>query len=186
MENKSDLPIVLIAIDGRGGSGKSTLAKLLAKKFSAEIIHTDDFASWDNPTEWWPLVIEKVFLPIKNGAIALNYPRTKWWENRNPEPAINQPVTRVMILEGVSALRKEFRPYISCGILVDAPIEVCRQRVVERDKTTDESPEKIKELWAEWLKDENDYFERDRPERVADIIIDGTMSLHEQVKGISL
>lgn len=38
-----------IAIDGHGGSGKSTLAKLLAKHFNAEIIHTDDFAGWDNP-----------------------------------------------------------------------------------------------------------------------------------------
>jgi putative protein kinase ArgK-like GTPase of G3E family len=28
-----------IGIDGHGGSGKSTLAELLAKQFSAEIIH---------------------------------------------------------------------------------------------------------------------------------------------------
>ena len=42
----------LVGIDGHGGSGKSTLAELLADHLGAEIIHTDDFASWEEPLEW--------------------------------------------------------------------------------------------------------------------------------------
>lgn len=105
--------IVFIAIDGHGGSGKSTVAEFLSKKLGAEIIHTDDFAGWDNPENWWPLIIERVFDPIKNGNKTLSYPRSKWWETHNPEPVVDQPVTKIMILEGVTALRSEFRPYIS-------------------------------------------------------------------------
>jgi len=77
LKNKSNLPIFLIAIDGHGGSGKSTLATLLSEKLNAGIIHTVDYAGRDNPLDWWPLVIERVFEPIINGEKLLNYLRSK-------------------------------------------------------------------------------------------------------------
>lgn len=181
--NKSTLPISLIAIDGHGGSGKSTLANLLADKLQAQIIHTDDFAGWDNPLNWWPLVIERVFEPIKNGEKLLNYPRSKWWETHNPEPVVNQSVTPIMILEGVSSLRKEFRPYISYGIFVNTPLEVCLQRGFERDKGQDgKSDEEIKQMWQQWYEKEEAYIKRDNPKKFADLIVDGTKPLDETIK----
>ena len=95
-----DLPNKFLAIDGHGGSGKSTLAGILADKLGAEIIRIDDFASWDNPLNWWPLLIEYVFEPISKGARILSYPRSKWWVDHHPDPMVDQPVTDVMILEG--------------------------------------------------------------------------------------
>lgn len=187
LHNKSNLPIFLIAIDGHGGSGKSTLANLLADRLQAQIIHTDDFASWDNPLNWWPLLIERVFEPLKNGEKALNYPRSKWWDTHNPEPVVNQPVTSIMILEGVSALRKELRPYISYGIFVDTPLEVCLQRGFERDRGQDsKSDEEIQEMWREWYKNEEGYIERDDPKDFADLIIDGTKPFEEQIRDSEL
>lgn len=175
LNNKSNLPIFLIAIDGHGGSGKSTLANLLSERLNAEIIHTDDFAGWDNPLNWWPLVIERVFEPIKNGEKLLNYPRSKWSETHNPEPVVDQPVTPVMILEGVSSLRKEFRPYISYGIFVDTQLEICLQRGFERDKGQDgKSDEEIRQMWNEWYEKEAAYIKRDNPKGFADLIVDGT------------
>jgi hypothetical protein len=94
---------IFIAVDGHGGSGKSTLAKWLSEQVNAQVIRTDDFASWDNPPNWWPLVIERVFLPIKNGAKTLSYSRSKWWKHHHPESAVDQPVTNMMILEGVGS-----------------------------------------------------------------------------------
>jgi predicted ABC-type ATPase len=80
---------LFVAVDGNGGSGKSTLAKLLAKRLNAQIIQTDHFASWDNPLNWWPLAIQYVFQPIKNGAMILNYPRSKWTPKpQNPKTPI--------------------------------------------------------------------------------------------------
>jgi uridine kinase len=169
-----------IAIDGHGGSGKSTLAELLAKQFSAEIIHTDDFAGWDNPENWWPLLIERVFDPIRNGVATLNYPRSKWWETHNPDPVVNQPVTKIMMLEGVGALRKEFRPYISFGIFVDTPLEVCLQRGFERDRGQDDkSDDEIKLMWEQWYEKEDVYIARDNPKAYADLILDGTKPFAE-------
>lgn len=185
-KNTSQLPIFLIAIDGHGGCGKSTLAKLLSKKLAAEIIHTDDFAGWDNPENWWPLVIERIFEPIRQGDKLLNYPRSKWWETHNPEPVINQPVTKVMILEGVSSLRKEFRPYISYGIFVDTPRDVCLQRGFERDKGTDgKSDAEIMAMWKKWISSEDKYIARDKPKEFADIVVDGTKDFEVQIKEIT-
>jgi|JI6StandDraft_1071083.scaffolds.fasta_scaffold84115_2 uridine kinase len=174
--------VSLIAVDGHGGSGKSTLAKLLAEKFNAEIIHTDDFAGWDNPENWWPFVIERVFDPIINGATTLSYPRSKWWETHNPKPVVDQPVSEIMILEGVSSLRKEFRPYISFGIFVDTPLEVCMQRGFERDKGQDgKSDEEIRQMWEKWYKTEEVYIAKNSPKEFANLVLDGTKAFEEQL-----
>lgn len=176
------IPIKVVAIDGHGGSGKSTLAKILATQLNAEIIQTDDFAGWDNPTDWWPLLIERVLDPIKNGAKTLSYPRSKWWETHNPEPVVDQPVTKIVIVEGVTSLRKEFRPYVSFGIFVDAPLEVCMQRGFERDKGQDgKSDEEIKHMWEQWYKKEEAYFNRDNPKEFADLVLDGTKPFEGQL-----
>ncbi len=174
---------LFIAIDGHGGSGKSTLAKMLSERMGASLVQTDDFASWDNPLDWWPLVIERIFDPIKNGKKTLSYLRSKWLSNHTPEPVKDLPVTNVMILEGVSSSRKEFRDYISLSIFVDTPKEICLQRGVERDSTygTGKTKEELTEMWEKWFEEENVYMQRDDPKEYADIVIDGTKPFDEQV-----
>lgn len=172
---------LFIAVDGRGGSGKTTLAALLMKKLDAQLIQTDDFASPDNPINWWPLVIEHVFEPIKNGSKTLNYPRSKRWPNHHPKP-----VTKVIILEGVSSLRKEFRPYINLGIFVNTPREICLQRGIDRDLGSDtgKSEAEVRAMWEKWAADEDAYIERDHPEEYADMVVDGTELLDKVIDEI--
>ncbi len=171
-----------IAVDGHGGSGKSTFARWLADRLGAELVTQDDFASWDNPFDWWPQVIEKIFVPITAGAKTLSYPRSQWWEHHKPEPVVDQPVTDIMILEGVSSSRSEFRDYISLSIFIDTPIELCLKRGVERDKVTGKSEEELTEMWEGWMKGEETYFNRDNPKENADIVVDGTRPFEDQVK----
>jgi len=58
----------IIAIDGRGGAGKTTFASALNNKLTkADVVHLDDFASWDNPLNWWPRVLEQVLQPLSSG-----------------------------------------------------------------------------------------------------------------------
>jgi uridine kinase len=172
---------LFIAIDGRGGSGKSTLANWLSSELHTEIIRTDDFASWQNMFEWWPLVIERVFEPIRSGATMLNYPRSKWWDNHHPQPAVRQPVTPVMILEGVSSSRREFEDYLSLCIFVDTPREICLQRGITRDLVTGKTYEELQRMWEVWTAGEDRYLERDEPAKHADFCVDGTRPFDEQI-----
>lgn len=173
---------LFIAVDGHGGSGKSTFAKWLAKKLEAELIHTDDFAGWDNPLNWWPNVIEQVFKPIANGATKISYQPASWWENHHPEPVENQPVSKVMILEGVSSSRREFDDYVSVRIFVDTPKEICLQRGIERDTSTGKSKEELRQMWEDWFKEEDEYFVRDNPKEKADFVLDGTKPFEAQIE----
>ena len=173
---------LFIAVDGHGGSGKSTLATWLGEKLNAQVVRTDDFASWDNPINWWPVIIERIFEPIQSGAKTLSYPRSQWWENHQPEPVVDQPVTDIMILEGVSSSRKEFRDFMSLSIFVDAPKEVCLQRGVARDTGTGKNTEELTEIWNKWFEEEEKYIARDDPKSHADIVIDGTKPFEEQIR----
>ncbi len=170
----------VIGIDGHGGSGKSTLAVHLGGRLGAGIVHTDDFASWDNPKEWWPLLIERIFEPLKSGERTLNYPRSQWWPGHKPEPVVDQPVTDVLILEGVGSLRREFRRFLSCAIFVDAPREVCIERGITRDAAMG-TKEEVLEQWNRYFDDELRYMAHDEPEQFADIVLDGTVPFEEQL-----
>lgn len=173
---------LFIAVDGRGGSGKSTLAKYLSEKLNADIVQTDDFATWENPFGWWPLVIEQVFQPIQNGARTLRYPRTRWAEDHYPEPVAGQPVTEIMILEGVSSSRREFRQYIGLSIFVDVPKDICLRRGVERDLLkVKRSESELIRLWEGWSAAEDGYLQRDDPKQHCDIVIDGTKPFEDQL-----
>jgi uridine kinase len=163
----ANFPIKLVAIDGHGGSGKSTVANRLAEELSAEIIHTDDFASWDNPQNWWPRLVEEVLESIKSGAKALSFERSSWTPDHNSEPVKNQPITPIMVLEGVSSVRHEFRPYLTYAIWVETPKELCLKRGLERD-----GQDKL-EQWEKWFAEEDAYIARDNPREYADIEISG-------------
>jgi uridine kinase len=170
----------VIGIDGHGGSGKSTLADHLGGRLGAEIVHTDDFASWDNPKDWWPLVIGRIFEPLRSGARTLNYPRSQWWSEHQPQPVVDQPVTGALILEGVGSLRREFRQFLSLAIFVSAPREVCIERGTTRDAAMG-TQEEVLEQWNRWFDDEVGYMARDEPERFADIVLSGTIPFGEQL-----
>jgi GrpB-like predicted nucleotidyltransferase (UPF0157 family)/uridine kinase len=172
---------LFVAIDGHGGSGKSSLATHLATNLNASVVRTDDFAAPDNPFDWWSLVIRNVFRPIQAGAKTLSYERSQWWGHHQPEPVVDQPVTSVMILEGVSSCRKEFRDFVSVSIFVNTPRAVCLQRGVERDRPTGKSDEELVQIWTEWFDEEDRYLQRDQPQLYADVVVDGTRPFDHQI-----
>ena len=161
------LPVKVVAVDGHGGAGKTTLALALSELLEAEIIHTDDFASPENPIHWWPRLIEEALEPIARGAHSISYVRSSWSPEHAPEPVTNQRVTSAMILEGVAASRREFRPYLAYAIWVDAPKDVCIARGVDRDG------EAMRDQWERWWRDEEAYIRDHRPVVFADAVISG-------------
>lgn len=160
----------LIAIDGPGGAGKSSLARRLADHLGdAPVVHTDDFASWDNPLDWWPRLVEEVLEPLARNEAA-RYVRSNWereeertWGEVAPSPFV--------ILEGVSAFRQAFRPFLTYSIWIETPREVRLRRGLERDG------EDARAQWEKWMAEEAAYVVREKPRDNADLILPGDRDL---------
>lgn len=156
----------VIAIDGPGGAGKSTLAAKISMALGdAPIIHTDDFASWENPLNWWPRLIEQVLEPLSANWPA-RYQRYDWITKQLAEWHDVQPV-QFIVLEGVSASREAFRPYLAFSIWVDTPRDERLRRGLERDG------EDARGLWEQWMAEEDRYVEREDPVKNADVVVSG-------------
>lgn len=160
----------IVAIDGLGGSGKSSFARHLARALGGvPIVQTDDFASWDNPTDWWPQLLERVLVPLSKGEPA-RFERSHWGGERDGELVELEP-TELMILEGVTASREAFAPFVTYSIWVDALADVRLKRGLDRD-----GPDAL-EQWQAWMAEEDRYLERERPDERADLVIEGDRDL---------
>jgi len=52
---------------------------------------------------------------------------------------------------------------------------------VDRDRSTGKSSEELTAMWQEWQLDEDAYIQRDQPQEYANLVIDGTKLLDEQL-----
>ena len=167
---------VVVGIDGCGGAGKSTFAASLSALLgNCSIIHTDDFASWEVPLDWYPRMLEQVMVPLSKN-LSARFQRFDWpttqlgeWHTVSPQAFV--------IIEGVSATRREFRPFLAFCIYVETDRETRLRRGLQRDG------EATKQQWLGWMKDEDGYLERDDPISSADLVISGNpMSKYDSAK----
>jgi uridine kinase len=155
----------VVAIDGQGAAGKSSLAEVLARALGgAEIVHTDDFAGWDDPRDWWPRLKEEVLEPLSRNQSA-RFRRTDWEKGRELWGEV-QPAEFV-ILEGVSASREAFQPFLTYSIWVETPSELRLERGLERDG------ENARAQWEAWMAEEDRYVARENPKGGADLVVPG-------------
>jgi uridine kinase len=158
----------IVAIDGHGGSGKSSLAQLLSHELDAPIVHTDDFASWENPVDWWPELIDRVLEPLARGQVA-SYTPTSWGGPERAPIVVAQ--SDIVLLEGVTSAREAFRPYLAYTIWVETPPDLCLRRGLERD-----GAEALAQ-WQQWMAGEARYIARERPQGHADKVLPGDADL---------
>jgi hypothetical protein len=157
----------LVGVDGCGGAGKTTFAARLADAAgNAPVVHTDDFASWDQPMQWWPRLLAEVVDPLLRGEPATFRPYD--WVSRelSTEPIEIAPVPLVVI-EGVGATRKAWRDRLVARIWVDAPREARLRRGLERDGAH------MRDFWTWWMAEEDGYVAEEHPESSADLCVDG-------------
>ena len=155
----------IVAVDGAGGAGKSSFARWLAQRLGeAPVIHTDDFASWDNPIDWWPRLLPLVLQPLAAGKPARYHP-TAWGEHERQLIEIEPGGT--VILEGVTSSRKAFQPFLAYSIWIETPRDERLKRGLARDGTD------ARAQWEQWMEAEDRYIEDEHPDRRADMILRG-------------
>ena len=158
----------IVAIDGLGGAGKTSLARRLAAELGAPVVQTDDFAAWNDPVDWWPRLIEQALVPLAVGRPARFVPTS--WDGAPQEEVVVEPAEFV-VLEGVTASRQVFRPYLSYAVWVEAPPDLRLARGLERDG------EQARALWQAWMAAEDEYVTREGPAERADRVVRGDRDL---------
>jgi len=160
-------PTRFVAIDGPGGAGKSTFAeRLSAAADRAPIVHTDDFASADNPINWWPRLLTQVIEPLSRGE-RCRYQRYDWPTETLAEWCTVEP-SPIVIIEGVSAGRREWMEHLSFVIWIETSRPERLRRGIERDGPT------ALDDWESWMSAEDAHYKRDPTRQRADVIVGGT------------
>lgn len=160
----------VIAVDGPGGAGKSTLANCLAAALGdAQVVRTHDFASWDDPLNWWPRLVEDVLEPLARNEPA-RYRRSDW-EGRGKEEWREAVPADFVVLEGVSASREAFRPFLTYSVWIETPRDLRLRRGLDRDG------EQARAQWERWMAEEDDYVRREQPREHADVVVPGDRDL---------
>jgi uridine kinase len=157
----------LVAVDGPSGAGKSTFARELALQLDAQLISTDHFATWDDPTtRWWPSLVRALDDVERNREG--RYRKTDWSPGfpcvgEGDEVVITPQ--RTIILEGFSSARKA-NTRLSLAVFVDHGDERARlDRAVERDG------EHQRKHLIRWQQYERGWFAVDETKARADYVV---------------
>ena len=158
----------LVAIDGPGGAGKTTFAARLAASFAGaavQVVHTDDFASWDNQFGWAGRIRAQLIEPLRRGEPG-RYQRYDWVEKRFAEWHDVAPAP-VVVMEGVGAAQRAFADALAMTVWVDTPPDVRLARGLARDG------EHMRGFWEQWIAGERAHFAADRTRSRADFVVSG-------------
>lgn len=156
----------MLAIDGPGGAGKSTLAARVSEALGGvPVVHTNDFASWEHQFDWYRRLLDQVLHPLADGG-RIRYQRFAWDRNTLTEWH-EVPVSAFLILEGVSASREAFRPFLTASVWIHTDRAERLRRGLDRDGA------EAFPLWQEWMAGEDDYVAREQPDGRVDLVISG-------------
>jgi len=178
---------VLIAIDGPSGSGKSTFALRLADEFEAALVQSDDFfaaeisnAEWDARTPEgraadaidWRRVRVEALEPLLAGKPA-RWHAFDFAAGVRPDGTysmgsdfIEREPARVIVVDGAYSTGGALADLIDLTVLVDAPTQVCHDRLLAREEG------KFLAAWhARWDAAEEVYFTQMRPRSSFDFVV---------------
>ncbi|GAA4434831.1 uridine kinase family protein [Phytohabitans houttuyneae] len=160
----------LVAVDGPSGAGKTSFAARLAGAIGpgTPVVHLDDLLDgWDDQVTFWPRLEEWVLAPLREGR-AGRYRRYDWVAGHFAPEWTEVPPAPVVVLEGVTAARKEARPELTFSIFLTAPLEERIRRTDRRDGGT------LSAYLEKWRRGEEAHFAADATAHHADLILDTT------------
>ncbi len=155
---------VLLAIDGRCGSGKSTLAKGLASRYTAAVVHMDDFflrpeqrslerLSQPGGNVDWERFIQQVLLPLKEGRDEFEYQRYDCSRQKLGQ-TVHILRSPLMIVEGAYSVHPRFGDIYDIRIFMDIDPAAQRERILKRN-----GPKMLSRFVDDWIPKEEAYFE---------------------------
>jgi len=160
----------LIAVDGPSGAGKTTFALRLAKLLDAPVVHTDDLLDgWDDQFTFWDRLERLALTPLRRGDRA-TYQRYQWHLGKFAGPPLVVGPAPAVLLEGVSAARREIRSELTLAVFVVAPPELRLRRALARDG--DDSVA-FRAYLERWRAAEDRHFAEDGTAAAADLVVDG-------------
>lgn len=158
---------VWIGVDGFGGAGKTSFAaRVRAALPRAEVVHVDDF-SGPRVAEWdWDRFRAQVVVPLLAGRRA-HYQRWDWDTDRGAEWHDIDP-GRVVVVEGVSATRRETGVPWALTVWLEVPRDVRLARALDRD-----GPGMMDRWLRDWMPSEDRWAARERPQDHVDLLVLG-------------
>jgi uridine kinase len=158
-------PVLLI--DGRSGSGKTELASAIARDNpEAELLRLDNvYPGWGG-LELGSAHVHRFVLTEHR------WQRWDWLTNGLNEWHDLDP-SRPLIIEGCGALSAANRSLATYGVWVEFDDVGRKRRALERDGDW------FVPHWDEWAAQEEAFIVRERPQRVADLIVQGDAPLQE-------
>lgn len=148
-------------IDGHSGSGKTTLATELAYTLKAQHVALDAFYPGWGGLEVGSAMVRGVLDPQNPG-----YRRWDWKRNQAAEwHKINGK--RDVVIEGSGCLSRANRELATFGVWIRLDQVERKRRAVGRDGA------RFLEHWDRWAAQEQAFFARERPDTLADAIMDG-------------
>jgi uridine kinase len=174
LQESGKLPIVLI--DGRAASGKSQFAKDLAEAFfqvdrqAARTIHMDDlYPGWNGLAEGSVYLLTNILLPLANSRSA------NWqvWNWRKSHRGAEEPGNgrrefsggTLLIVEGCGSISRLSYEHSDFQVWIDADDKERKERFSLRDQG------KFDEFFGIWSAQEDEYYEKEKSKRLAQLIV---------------
>jgi uridine kinase len=155
-------PIILI--DGRSGSGKTELGLAVANVLGAQLVRLDDvYPGWGGLESGSALV----HADILGGN---RWRRWDWLAGAPAEEHVVDP-DLPLVIEGAGCLSRANRALATLGVWVELDERTRKARALARDGAMYEPH------WDEWAAQEQRFLDRERPDLLADIRVDGSKIL---------
>ncbi len=154
-------PRAVVLLDGGSGAGKTTLATALAELLPAQLVSLDDlYPGWDGLEAASAAVVDDLLLRHR-------WQRWDWAADRPGEIRSVDP-SAALIVEGSGALSRRSRALATFAVWLELDVDERRRRALERDGDT------YAPHWERWARQERAFFQRERPDLLADLIVDGS------------
>lgn len=152
---------LVVLVDGHSGSGKTTLATQLAEVLDAQHVALDQFYPG-----WGGLEVGSAMV---RGVLDADNPGYKRWDWERMAVAGWVPVdaSRHIVVEGSGAMSRANRALATFGIWIRLDQAERKRRALARDG------ESYLDHWDRWAAQEQHFFLRERPDALADAIMDG-------------